>query len=85
MSRVVSGLAKRGLVAREADSADGRGVRLALSKAGRRLYAGLIRAAAQRDIAFNDCLSDRERQVFEKVLHKLADTARQMIREEKKQ
>jgi DNA-binding MarR family transcriptional regulator len=84
MSRVVSGLAKRGLVVREADSADGRGVRLALSKAGRKVYAGLIRAAAQRDVAFNDCLSARERQVFEKALHKLAATARDMIRDEKK-
>jgi DNA-binding MarR family transcriptional regulator len=83
MSRVVSGLAKRGLVVREADSADGRGVRLALSRPGRRLYAGLMRAAAQRDSAFNDCLSDREKQVFAKVLHKLADAARAMIREEK--
>ena len=83
MSRVVSGLAKRGLVVREADSTDGRGVRLALSGAGRRLYRGLIRAAAQRDSAFNACLTDREKQVFGKVLHKLADTARTMIREEK--
>jgi DNA-binding MarR family transcriptional regulator len=84
MSRVVSGLAKRGLVVREADSADGRGVRLALSKAGRKLYGGLIRAAAQRDMAFNDCLSDREKQVFEKVLHKLADAARGMIQQERR-
>jgi DNA-binding MarR family transcriptional regulator len=84
MSRVVSGLAKRGLVVREADSADGRGVRLELSKPGRKLYAGLIRAAAERDTAFNGCLSEREKQVFGKVLHKLADAARTMIREEKK-
>src|SRR3970282_2518392 len=46
MSRVVAGLARRKLVLREADAADGRGVRLTLSAAGRRLYAGLIRAAA---------------------------------------
>jgi DNA-binding MarR family transcriptional regulator len=84
MSRVVSGLAKRGIVLREADSADGRGVRLALSKPGRKLYAGLIRAAAQRDDAFNECLSSREREVFESALHKLARTARTMIQEEKK-
>jgi DNA-binding MarR family transcriptional regulator len=84
MSRVVSGLAKRGLVMREADTTDGRGVRLALSKPGRKLYSGLIRAAAQRDTVFNDCLSARERQVFEKALHKLADTARAMIQDEKR-
>src|SRR5438105_9047674 len=49
MSRVVSGLAERGVVLRAADAVDGRGVRLALSKAGRKLYQGLIRAAAERD------------------------------------
>lgn len=84
MSRVVSGLAKRGLVVREADSADGRGVRLALSRPGRKLYAGLIRAAAQRDVAFNECLSEREKRVFGKVLQKLAAAARHMIQSEKK-
>ncbi|HYD57147.1 MAG TPA: MarR family transcriptional regulator [Burkholderiales bacterium] len=84
MSRVVSGLAKRGLVMRTADTADGRGVRLALSRTGRKLYAGLIRAAAQRDTVFNECLSEREKQVFEKVLRKLATTARTLIQEENK-
>ena len=84
MSRVVSGLAKRGIVVREADSADGRGVRLALSKPGRKLYCGLIRAAAERDHAFNECLSERKRQVFEKALAKLAETARGMIQSEKR-
>jgi DNA-binding MarR family transcriptional regulator len=84
MSRVVSGLAKRGLVMREADSADGRGVRLALSKAGRKLYSGLIRAAAERDSAFNGCLSEREKRVFEKALQKLAHAARDMIQQERR-
>ena len=84
MSRVVSGLAKRGLVVREADAADGRGVRLALSRPGRKLYAGLIRAAAQRDVAFNACLSEHEKQVFGQVLHKLSAAARHMIQSEKK-
>jgi DNA-binding MarR family transcriptional regulator len=83
MSRVISGLAERGLVLREADAADGRGVRLALSKNGRKLYQGLIRAAAQRDTAFKDCLSAREKQVFEEVLAKLAGRAREFIHREK--
>ncbi|MGE5641303.1 MAG: MarR family winged helix-turn-helix transcriptional regulator [Clostridia bacterium] len=83
MSRVVSGLARRGLVLREADAADGRGVRLALGKAGRRVYEGLIRAAAQRDAAFRDCLSEKERAVFDRALAKLADEARRLIHEER--
>ena len=83
MSRVISGLAKRGLVLRAADAADGRGVRLALSKAGRRVYEGLIRAASERDAAFRDCLSDRESAVFDRALAKLAGEARRFIHEEK--
>jgi len=83
MSRVVSGLAKRGIVLRETDAADGRGLRLALSKPGRRLYQGLIRAAADRDTAFRNCLSTKEKQVFEQVLSKLASQARELIHDEK--
>jgi enoyl-[acyl-carrier protein] reductase II len=65
MSRVVSGLAKRRLVVRDANSQDGRGVHLTLSKSGRKLYMGLIEAASQRDRAFRRCLTRDEKQAFE--------------------
>jgi DNA-binding MarR family transcriptional regulator len=83
MSRVVSGLAKRRIVLREAHPGDGRGVRLTLSKPGRRVYQGLIRAASERDRAFRNCLSTKEKDVFEKALAKLAGQARELIQEEK--
>ena len=83
MSRVVSGLAKRRLVLREAHPGDGRGVHLTLTRSGRRLYEGLIRAAAQRDSAFRNCLSAKEKDVFERVLAKLAGQARELIEDEK--
>ena len=83
MSRVVSGLAERGLVLREVDAADARAVRLALSKAGRKLYQGLIRAAADRDQAFRRCLSQSEKRVFDQALAKLASQARELIQREK--
>ncbi len=83
MSRVVSGLAERKLVARSSNSADGRGVQLALSKAGRKLYDGLIGAAAERDQAFRNCLSPKEKLVFERALSKLAGRARDLIQREK--
>jgi DNA-binding MarR family transcriptional regulator len=83
MSRVVSGLASRGIVSREADAVDGRGVRLALSKAGRKLYLGLIRAAADRDTAFRKCLSENEKRIFDKALVKLSYQARELIQKEK--
>ena len=79
MSRVVSSLADRGLVLRKADSEDGRGVRLELSRSGRKLYDGLIRAAHDRDVAFRDCLSEQEKQVFDRALTKLAGRAKQFI------
>jgi DNA-binding MarR family transcriptional regulator len=83
MSRVVSGLARRRIVLREAHPGDGRGVRLTLSKAGRRVYQGLIRAAAERDAAFRNCLSAREKDIFERALAKLAGQARELIQHEK--
>ncbi|HVJ13718.1 MAG TPA: MarR family transcriptional regulator [Burkholderiales bacterium] len=84
MSRVVSGLANRKLVVRDANDADGRGVHLRLSKSGRKLYEGLIRAAAERDAALRECLSTSEKTVFERALTKLAGQARELIHEEKK-
>ena len=83
MSRVVSGLAKRRVVLREAHPGDGRGVHLTLTRTGRKLYDGLIRAAAQRDSALRNCLSASEKDVFERVLAKLAGQARELIEDEK--
>jgi DNA-binding MarR family transcriptional regulator len=83
MSRVVSGLAKRRIVLREAHPGDARGVRLTLTRTGRKRYDGLIRAAAERDDAFRNCLSAKEKDVFERVLTKLAGQARELIQHEK--
>ncbi|HEY8266884.1 MAG TPA: MarR family transcriptional regulator [Steroidobacteraceae bacterium] len=85
MSRVVSGLARRRIVLREAHPGDGRGVRLTLTRGGRKAYDGLIRAAAQRDNALRNCLSATEKNVFERVLTKLAGQARELIASEKAQ
>ena len=83
MSRVVSGLAKRRLVLRDAHPDDGRGVHLTLTKAGRKLYDGLIRAAGERDAAFRNCLTKNERDALDRVLAKLAGQARSLIQDEK--
>ena len=82
MSRVISGLNARRLVLRAIDADDARGVRLTLTRAGRTLYHGLIRAAAERNDAFLACLSARERAAFEDALDKLAARARQFIARE---
>ena len=83
MSRVVAGLTKRRIVVREAHPADGRGVHLTLSKAGQRIYQALISAARERDETFRRCLSDKEAQVFDKALGKIAHEARTLIQAEK--
>lgn len=82
MSRVVSGLAARRLVLRAIDAADARGVRLTLTRAGRALYQGLMRAAAERNDAFLDCLNAKERAAFDAALGKLAARARAFIERE---
>ena len=53
-----------------------------VTRAGRTLYHGLIRAAAERNDAFLACLSARERAAFEDALDKLAARARQFIARE---
>jgi DNA-binding MarR family transcriptional regulator len=83
MSRVVAGLTKRRLVLRAAHPGDGRGVRLTLSTPGTRVYQGLMQAAGERDAAFRNCLSVKEKDVFERVLTKLAGQARELIESEK--
>jgi len=83
MSRVVAGLTKRRIVLREAHPGDGRGIHLTLSKSGRRIYDGLIRAAAERDGHFRSCLSQSETRVFDRALDKIAGEARALIQMEK--
>lgn len=83
MSRVMSGLIDRGLALRDVDDNDGRGVQLSLSKAGARVYAGLMGAAMERNDAFLACLTKEEQVCFDRVLGKLADEARLFIQSEK--
>ena len=83
MSRVVTGLTERKLVLRAADEEDARGVRLTLSKTGRKLYQDLIAAAAERDEVFRRALTKDETEAFNKVLAKLTGRARELIDHEK--
>lgn len=84
MSRVVSGLSRRGLVLREADATDARGVRLTLAKRGQRVYAELMRAAGERDVQFRKCLTSNEKVILENALAKLAGRAREIIQSERR-
>lgn len=79
MSRVVAGLAARAHVARGTDAADGRGVTLTLTRAGKRAYEGLIAAANRRNEALAGVLSETERRQLDDMLARLADRARELI------
>jgi len=82
-ARVVSGLTAKRIVSREADANDARGIRLSLTPAGKKLYRKLIGAAAERNDAFLDCLSGKERAAFDEALAKLSARAREFIARER--
>ena len=84
VSRVVSGLAGRGLVLRNVDASDARGVRLSLTRAGRRLYEGLIAAAAERNDVLLGTLSAAEHAMLESALARLNAMARGLIDAERR-
>jgi DNA-binding MarR family transcriptional regulator len=73
LSRLVERLAERGLVARAADPADGRGVRLALTAAGRELQHRVGgRHAVDVARAVTAALTDEEMRQLESIGRKLA-------------
>ena len=83
MSRVVAGLTGKGIVVREVDASDARGIRLSLTAKGRNLYRKLIQAAAERNDVFVGCLTAKERDALDTIMAKLAHQARGFIQKEK--
>jgi len=80
-SRTVSELIERGLICRSADSQDGRGVSLDLTRTGRALYEEMFPAAVQRNEAMLSVLSPAERDEMERMLDKLTAHALEMLNE----
>lgn len=78
-SRTVSELIERGLICRSADSQDGRGVSLDLTRTGRALYEEMFPAAVQRNEAMLSVLSPAERVEMERMLDKLTAHALEML------
>ena len=76
LSRMVDRLVRRGLIERQPDPADGRGVRLSLSSAGRAVQREVGRQHA-RSVArgMTAGLSRGELAQLEAICHKLASTA----------
>ncbi|WP_199536982.1 MarR family winged helix-turn-helix transcriptional regulator [Spongiactinospora gelatinilytica] len=80
MSRVTGKLTDRGLIERE--PGPGRTTQLSLTRSGRVLYRGLIRAANERNDAFLVCLTPLEQEVLDSALSKLATLAKVLERSE---
>ena len=79
MSRIIAGLIKRDLIARDEGSTRGQTVRLALTRKGQALYRRLIEAAVKRNNAFLACLTPNERKVLDEALVKLSTLARALM------
>ncbi len=79
LSRVVTGLAGRGLVARSAHATDARSAQLMLTAAGKKLMKGLTASAVDRDRQFRDCLTQKEIDQLLATLAKLKAKAQQLV------
>ncbi|HEY6483639.1 MAG TPA: MarR family winged helix-turn-helix transcriptional regulator [Steroidobacteraceae bacterium] len=64
VSRAIAALIRRGLLSRCASAADGRARPLALTRAGRRMYADLVPLALERERTLLSCLPRAPRAAF---------------------
>ncbi|MFC5497368.1 MarR family winged helix-turn-helix transcriptional regulator [Caenimonas terrae] len=74
-SRAAQALVERGLVSKQANAADGRGVLLALTPAGRRLWRRVMELIARRNEEIFGCLSSSERRQLGAMLDRLIEHA----------
>ena len=70
-SRAAQALVERGLVSKQANEADARGVVLKLTPAGRRLWTRVIELIARRNEEIFGCLSSAERKQLGAMLDRL--------------
>lgn len=71
VSRAVRGLLERGLLARQEDAADRRVQRLAMTREGRRLHAGIVPEARALEAELLAPLSATERAALHRLLDRL--------------
>ena len=84
-SRTVRGLEERGLLAREADESDGRGVVITLTAKGKTLVAQVFPIADERNSRLLSCLTKSERDLLPTILEKLTHQARAMLDQEREE
>ncbi|MDE2182831.1 MAG: winged helix-turn-helix transcriptional regulator [Alphaproteobacteria bacterium] len=78
VSRAVASLVAAGRVARSDDDVDGRVSRLALTRAGRRIYEEIAPLALSLEAEFLSVLTAEERKALDRLLIKLARQVRLM-------
>ncbi|RYG12455.1 MAG: MarR family transcriptional regulator [Burkholderiales bacterium] len=79
LSRVVTALTGRGLVARSAHATDARSAQLKLTEAGRKMIKALAASAKDRDRVFRECLTQAEIDQLVSTLGKLKDAAQKLV------
>lgn len=75
-SRAAQALVERGLVAKQASETDARGVVLAPTASGRRLWVRVMRLIARRNDEIFGCLSGAERRTLATLLDRVVANAR---------
>ena len=73
-SRAAEGLIRQGLVKRERNADDGRGVLVSLTPEGRALFRKVMPIARKWNSDMFDCLDEREKLAFSRALDKIIDT-----------
>lgn len=76
-SRAAQALVDQGLVNKEGSTADGRGVQLTLTTAGRKIWKRLMALIDQRNEEVFGCLSAREQKLLGDMFDRLIERARQ--------
>jgi DNA-binding MarR family transcriptional regulator len=74
-SRAAEALIKRGLIAREASSEDGRVVLISLTQEGRALFRKVMPIARKWNTDLFACLDDAEKEAFGRALNKVITAA----------
>lgn len=83
-SRAIADLISRGLIKRNIDKNDARGIRLDLSAKGKSLYRVVLPYAVQRNEELVSVLTESEKKMLDKVIHKLTSRALVMCTAERK-
>lgn len=78
-SRAVSAMIERGLLQRDSDATDGRGVQLSLTVQGRALYRKVFPRAVKRNEELLSVLSEEERRVLDRALDVLTEHAHRTL------